>query len=180
MDINYDEILYGAGMYKYGIVDSKSVKYYDDVRKMCEVNTCGHYNKTWACPPAVGTIDECRERCHSYDKMLVFCSKYTLEDAYDYEAMMDAMHDFKQKTRALEDALKPYYDKYLMLSNEGCDLCEECTYPDAPCRHPGRAHGSIEGYGIFVSELAKSAGMEYNNGENTITYFAAVLFNDQG
>jgi hypothetical protein len=39
-------------------------------------------------------------------------------------------------------------------------------------------HHSIEGYGILVSELAKKAGVNYNNGENTITYFGSLLFND--
>ncbi|MFQ6804175.1 MAG: DUF2284 domain-containing protein [Lachnospiraceae bacterium] len=34
---------------------------------------------------------------------------------------------------------------FLILSNEGCDLCSECTYPEAPCRFPDRSHGSIEG-----------------------------------
>ena len=64
-----------------------------------------------------------------------------------------------------------------MLSNEGCDLCDKCTYPDAPCRFPNRAHGSLEGYGIFVSEIAKIAGINYINGANTVTYFGAVICN---
>ncbi|HIV13348.1 MAG TPA: hypothetical protein IAA63_09455 [Candidatus Pullilachnospira stercoravium] len=54
-------------------------------------------------------------------------------------------------------------------------LCSECTYPEAPCRFPDRSHGSIEGYGIMVSDLANQAGINYINGANTVTYFGALL-----
>ena len=65
---------------------------------------------------------------------------------------------------------------YLLLSNEGCKRCEKCTYPDAPCRFPDKLFHSLEGYGFIVSELAKMAGISYINGENTVTYFGAVMF----
>ena len=45
-----------------------------------------------------------------------------------------------------------------------------------PCRHPDLAMSSLETYGINVSELAKAAGMKYINGQNTVTYFGAALF----
>jgi predicted metal-binding protein len=74
--------------------------------------------------------------------------------------------------------MKPYLSDYLVLSNEGCEICKDCLYPHAPCRFPDRLHHSIEGYGILVSDLAKKAGVNYNNGENTVTFFGALLFNN--
>ena len=38
--------------------------------------------------------------------------------------------------------------------------------------------GSLEGYGIFVSELANQAGVKYNNGPCTVTFFGALICND--
>ena len=35
---------------------------------------------------------------------------------------------------------------------------------------------SLATYGINVSKLAKAAGMKYINGQNTVTYFGAALF----
>jgi hypothetical protein len=35
---------------------------------------------------------------------------------------------------------------------------------------------SLEAYCINVSALASSADMKYINGQNTVTYFGAVLF----
>ncbi|MDR0917455.1 MAG: DUF2284 domain-containing protein [Oscillospiraceae bacterium] len=166
-----------AGVYEYGEVDPKTVEFTEEVRKYCEDNVCRQYGKTWACPPAVGTVDECRERARSFDKMLVFSGKYDLEDYTDFEAIHAAMTGFKSIARKLDEEVKPFLSDYLMLSNEGCGMCEVCTYPDAPCRFPDRVHGSIEGYGIYVNKLAEMAGMNYNNGKNTVTFFGALLYN---
>ena len=169
------KILKESGIFQYGLVDTANIRFTQEVRAMCEVNTCRQYGKTWACPPAVGTVEECRARVQQYDTMLVFSVKYDLEDSFDYEGMTVGMLQFKKSCRLLDAALKPYIKDYFILSNEGCDLCSECTYPDAPCRHPDRSHGSLEGYGIFVSELAKQAGIRYNSGADTMTYFGGLV-----
>jgi hypothetical protein len=69
----------------------------------------------------------------------------------DFEGMMRRVLDFKQITNNLESVVTPYLQEYL---------------------------NSIEGYGILVSELAQKACVNYDNGENTITYFGSLLFND--
>lgn len=164
-----------AGFFEYGIVDTGKINFSQEVRKMCEANTCRRYGKTWACPPGVGTLEECRQRIQQYEKMLVFTGKYDLEDSFDFEGMMESARHFSAACRAFDAAMKPHIGNYLVFSNEGCDLCEKCTYPDAPCRFPERAHGSLEGNGIFVNELAKLAQVKYNNGPNTVTYFGALV-----
>lgn len=111
---------------------------------MCEMNTCQMYGRTWACPPATGTVEECKKRIQQYDRMLVLTGKYELEDSFDFEGMMEAAKRFSGACRNFDKAAKPYFKSYLMFSNEGCDLCSKCTYPDAPCRFPDRVHGSLE------------------------------------
>jgi hypothetical protein len=39
---------------------------------------------------------------------------------------------------------------------------------------------SLEAYGVNVSGLASVAGMKYINGQDTVTYFGAVLFSLNG
>ncbi|MDR0812979.1 MAG: DUF2284 domain-containing protein [Oscillospiraceae bacterium] len=174
---NLQEKLDRAGVFQHGIVNPRDVEFSETVRGYCEENLCRQYGKTWACPPAVGTVAECRERAQRYNTMLVFTGKYALEDSYDFDGMMTAMRDFKDIAARLSDEVRPFLSDYLLLSNEGCGRCGVCTYPDSPCRFPDSVHGSIEGYGIFVSKLAEQAGVKYNNGENTVTYFGALLFN---
>ena len=106
--------------------------------------------------------------------MLVFSVKCDLEDSFDYEGMAAGGEKFKQVCLAVDQKVRHHLNDYLLLANEGCDRCEKCTYPDAPCRFPELTHGSLEGYGIFVSELAGQAGIHYLNGANTVTYFAGI------
>jgi predicted metal-binding protein len=173
-----DKILRAAGVFEYGVADPREVEFSQEVRKYCEDNACRQYGKTWACPPAVGTVDECRARAQSYDKMLVFSARYDVEDSADFEGYMRGMKDFKTVANNVDNALKDVFADCLVLGNEGCGVCEDCTYPDAPCRFPDKVHGSIEGYGIWVSKLAQQAGVAYNNGANTITYFGAALWRE--
>ena len=178
MPFELKEILDAVGVFQHGFVETSAIGFSGEVRKMCEVNTCRKYAATWACPPAIGTVEECRDRCLSFRKMLVFSGKYELEDSYDYEGMMAGRATFKAVARDLEKALKPHLDRHIMLANEGCGLCAECTYPGAPCRFPDQVHGAIEGYGIFVNILAQQAGMNYINGTNTVTYFGGLLHDE--
>ncbi len=169
-------VLDGAGIFQYGFVNTADIRFSQDVREMCKMNTCRKYAKTWACPPAIGTVEECKKRIQGYERMLVFSVKYDLEDSFDYEGMVEGMASFKQACRKVDESLRGRIYDYLLLSNEGCDLCKECTYPNAPCRHPERVHGAIEGYGIFVNELAYKANINYINGKDTVTYFGAVAY----
>ena len=141
---------------------------------MCEAGACGKYGKTWACPPGAGTLEECRQRILAFDTLLVFSAKYSLDDPFDYEAMARGAAAFQDLCRELGQRLRALPGGCLLLSNGGCSLCPECTYPDAPCRHPEQAHTSLSANGILVSRLAEQAHIRYNNGPDTVTYFGAA------
>lgn len=170
------EIILGVGFHETGAVDMASLRYDPEIRKLCEDNTCRGYNASWACPPAVGTLDECKQRVEQYDNMLLFSGKFELEDSFDFQGMIDSMGWFKDMVDRLDHEVKCVLSRYQLLSNEGCGRCDSCTWPDAPCRFPDNLHHSIEGYGFQINQLAKQAGIQYNNGKNTVTYFGALLF----
>ena len=157
-------------------LEIKTLEFEEWVRDTCK-NSCRSYNTSWACPPAVGTLEECRLRCEGYSNMLLFNRKYDIEDSFDWEGMSFAMKDFKTTAIKLESLVGPSVGKLLVLVSEGCEKCKKCTYPEAPCRFPERLHHSLEGYGFNVSKLASKAGLHYIGGPNTITYFGAILYN---
>lgn len=169
------QLISDTGFFQYGVVNTADIRFCQEVRVICEQNVCRRYGTTWACPPAVGTVEECEQRLKSYEKMLVLTGKYDLEDSFDFEGMMDGAKTFSRICRTFAAAIRPKLKNFLMFSNEGCDMCQQCTYPDAPCRFPDSAQGSLEANGIFVSELAAQAGVRYNNGPNTVTYFGALV-----
>lgn len=160
-----------------GCIAVSNLNFFPEVRTICEGNSCRNYGTSWACPPAIGTLEECKARVKQYDSMLLFSKKYELEDPFDLEGMTEGLLNFKQTVDVFHRKLTGVLSDCLLLSNEGCGRCETCTYPAAPCRFPDRLYHSIEGYGFAVNELAAAAGLRYNNGANTVTFFGALLFN---
>lgn len=168
-----------SGMWQANFINTKDLLFYPEIREICKGNSCRNYGATWACPPAIGTIDECKKRVMQYGKMLLFSIKYDLEDSFDIEGMSSALLSFKGSVDVFEKKFKVFLPDYLLLSNEGCGRCAKCTYPDFPCRFPEYLHHSIEGYGFNIYELANAAGIKYNNGENTVTFFGGLLFKSE-
>ena len=167
-----------AGITEIGEVDIDELRHEEWVRTLCEENACHNYNTTWACPPAVGTLEECRDRCRAYEHMLLFCKVYRLRESYDLEGMYDSMHLFRRTVDRFDEFVGSLLKHHLFLANGGCDTCKTCSWPDRPCRFPDRLHHSIEGYGFNIMRMAEAAGMEYNHGYNTITLFGALLYSE--
>ena len=173
------EAVEAAGFTEHGALSPRELSWHPEVRAICEGNSCRNYGASWACPPAVGTLSECRERVERFEHMLLLTKKYELESSFDFEAMGDGLQDFKKTVDRLHKSLAPWLEDFQLLSNEGCGRCKQCTYPDAPCRFPELLHHSLEGYGFVVNELAETAGVRYNNGPNTVTFFGALLWNEE-
>ena len=171
-------VVLDAGVFEIGEVSMADLVFEPEIRRICEGNMCRSYGGCWACPPAVGTLAECEERCRQYDRFLLFNCRYPLKSSFDIKGMMTAMREFKTLTEKAADALRPLGLDYMLLSNEGCGKCAKCTWPDAPCRFPDRLYHSIEGYGFNVTRLSKLAGLHYNTGPGTVTYFGALLYKE--
>ena len=171
-----DQDLKAIGVDEYGLLSTAEIDFEPEIRSICEDNACRLYGSNWACPPAVGTVEECRARYLEYKTALVFNAVYPLEDSFDYGGMLQGHGAFKDLCDRLYERVKPRLHKFLLLSNEGCKRCQNCTYPSAPCRYPERLFPSLEGFGIDVAKLAARASIQYMHGENTVTYFGMLLY----
>ena len=56
-----------AGFTRSAPMKASTIELKQEVRDMCAANTCGQYDKNWACPPGCGTLDECRARIAEYE-----------------------------------------------------------------------------------------------------------------
>jgi predicted metal-binding protein len=160
--------------WEYGIISTSSLSYSEELRKSCEQNSCGHYNRCWTCPPAAGTIAKLKEEIDRYNRDFIFTTKYDLEDSFDYEGMVAAKEIHSRLTREMHDKFgrtNPVYGA------GSCTICEKCAYPEA-CRFPEKTYLPVEAAGINVTSLSRTAKVKYNNGENTVTYFSMILFNE--
>ena len=159
---------------QYAWIDPRQIEFSERIRYVCE-HECTMYGKSWACPPAVGSVAECREKVLSYPAGLVFTTLTEVEDIADLEATLATRAPHEQITRQVRDILRQYSPDVLTLSTEACAICEHCTYPNAPCRNPDRMFPCVESYGIVATDLAEKNGIEFYNG-NLITWFSVLCY----
>lgn len=167
------------GAFKAAVIPVSDVKTDPHFRTLCEKNLCGKYGRCWTCPPDAGDINELIARIHKFEYAFVYQTVSELEDSFDIEGMAEAAtrHNELMQTFLVTYTPDTVGCPVLHLGAGGCHVCERCAKIDnQPCRYPEKAISSLETYGINVSELAKSSGMKYINGQDTVTYFGAVLF----
>ena len=157
---------------EYAVIPVGAIIFSSEIRGACEINLCGNYNKCWTCPPAVGSVEEHKERITSFSSALVFTTKHDLEDSFGYEGMTKGRDSHNRLTAEVHERFGKTNPVY---GAGGCAVCETCAFPDI-CRFPLKAFPSIEAAGINITELGNAANLRYNNGENTVTYFSMILF----
>ncbi|MDR3363944.1 MAG: DUF2284 domain-containing protein [Clostridiales Family XIII bacterium] len=159
--------------------DPDILAFTDDVRQMCEQNTCGRYGRAWNCPPVCGTVKELEAACRHYSKGIFVNTVSRIKDSFDWEGMQAGGRGL---CNLLEDirrfAQEAGMADYRIFGGGGCYGCKDCSYPDTPCHHPDKLFTPIEACGINVLQAAKDAGFKYTNGQNTVTFFGMVLYND--
>ena len=157
-------------------MDVSSLRLLKEVREMCAKNTCGQYGRTWVCPPGLGTLKECEKRIRRFRHGLLLQTVGALEDPFDYDSMALLKERHGKNFDAMYADLSADHPDLLALGAGGCSRCEACTYPDAPCRFPQQAYGSMEGYGLLVTEVCRQNGLKYYYGPNTIAYTSCFLY----
>jgi predicted metal-binding protein len=71
-----------------------------------------------------------------------------------------------------ENGVEPY-----ILSTEACAECDRCAWLDGqPCRHPQRMHPCVESHGINVVPVMEQAGLEFQFGQNVVTWISLLFF----
>ena len=157
-------------------LDVSTLKVLPEVRQMCEVNTCGAYNKRWSCPPGCGSIEECENKMKRFSHGILVQTVGDIEDSLDWEGMMEvkSAHDkrFIEGTKRLHKEVP----ELLSLGDGSCSLCKDCTYPDKPCRFPDIQSASMEAFGLFVSDVCKKNNVAYNYGPGKMCYTGCYLY----
>lgn len=147
----------------------------EDVRSMCAADKCGAYGKNWTCPPACGSIPECQVKMQSYTRGILLQSVGHMTKDIDSRCYRETERRHTENFRAFADLIREEYPDALCLGAGGCRVCKVCAYPQ-PCRFPGKAMSSMEGYGLFVTQVCRDAGLPYHYGDRTISFSACILY----
>lgn len=172
----FEQFISQYPIYEYRILDTKDIKIYDRVRIICK-EECERYGSTWACPPGVGTLEECSKRIKSFPHAVFFSSVAEVSDLLNMEEMLSTRRAHEDITNDIGYFLRDEGHEIFILSTESCDICKKCTYKDGmPCRHPDRMHPCLESHGVVANEIVEQQSMEYNLGGNTILWFSMILY----
>ncbi len=165
-------------LYVYFFIDPERLEFSDRIRYICQ-HECPMYGKSWACPPGVGAVAECEKKCLSYRRCLLIGTitesqdignmAYALSTRPEHEKITNQVRDLMQ-----EQGITPY-----ILSTEACAECQRCAILDGqPCRMPERMHPCVESHGINLIPTLEENGLEFQYGDNMITWYSLLFFND--
>jgi predicted metal-binding protein len=169
-----EETALGCGFTKTGRLNASAIKVRTEVRDACAADKCRAYGKSWSCPPACGSLEECEKRLKPYNAGLILQSTGNLDDPFDYEAMSQIGDDHKTRLLNFQECLSSLDCKHLLLGSGCCGICAKCSYP-APCNFPEKMIVSMEAMGIWVSELCTENNIPYYYGPGTLTYVGCLL-----
>lgn len=171
-----EERLAELPLYSYGFFDTRELEFTDRVRWVCE-HECPMYGTTWACPPAVGTVEECRKKCMSYPECLMIASVTEVSDISNIDETLATRPAHEKLTNRVRDEMRELGVRPFILSTEACTICSRCAYLDGlPCRMPGAMHPCVESQGINVTPLLEKFGLEFQYGENVVTWVSLLFF----
>jgi predicted metal-binding protein len=162
------------------ILDTASIQFHEDFRKACAKNFCRKYDTNWMGPPAIGPIQDLRQKAVRYRQGLLFQTVHAVASNFDMKGMLAAAKIHENVFRTLLAGIRKQFpeEEILPLNAGCCGLCEKCGYlTQEPCRHPDQAVSSVEAYGINVIALQKSAGLPYYKGKESVIYVGLILFN---
>jgi predicted metal-binding protein len=175
MSTELKELIKASGFSEIGSFDPDVLVVRPEVRDMCVADRCHAFGKSWSCPPACGSIEKYRELFRRYHKGYLFQTIATMEDAFDYEGIEQGSKEHKRRFNDLVERVSHTQRDILLLGSGACSLCEQCTYPDAPCRHPDKVFPSMEATGLVVYDVCALTDIPYYHGPNTIAFCGCAL-----
>ena len=159
---------------QYDWISTDELLFSERIRYICETE-CPMYNSTWACPPAVGSVEECRARCLAYPHALMFTTMVEVRDIANIEESLATRADHEEIAHQVAELIREQCDDVMVLSTEACAHCEKCAWPDAPCRHPDKMFPCVESHGIIATDIAEKHGIDFIGG-NVVQWFSLVFY----
>ena len=173
-----EEQLSQLPLYIYHSFDPNQLEFSQRIRYICQAE-CPMYGKTWACPPAVGEVEHCKRTCLQYNRCLLVGTITETEDIANIEATLATRPAHEEVTNQVRELFREQGVEPYILSTEACSLCPRCAYLDGqPCRMPDKMHPCVESHGINVIPLLEELGLEFQYGDNMVTWYSLLFYNE--
>lgn len=161
---------------QYAFCTTDELDFSEKVRSICK-NECERYGKSWSCPPGVGSVEECKKKCLSFQHVLLYTTQAEVSDSSIFSEALASRASHEEITRDMLQEMKAAGISCFALSGDSCQICRECAYPDA-CRHPDIAIPCIESYGILIVNLTEKYQIDFYTDMHTVTWFGLIFFHE--
>ena len=163
-------------LFFYGQIDPQSLEFSQRVRYICSAE-CPMYGKTWACPPAVGAVADCQNRCRQYENCLMIGTIAEITTLSNIEEALATRPAHEEITNHIRDLFRAEGVEPYILSTEACSICDRCAWLDGqPCRFPEKMHPCVESHGINLIPALEENGLEFQYGDNIVTWYSLFFF----
>lgn len=171
-----EEKLAELPLYSYFFISPDKLEFSPRVRWICE-HECTQYGKSWACPPGVGTVEDCKSHCLEYGTCLVIATLTEVADISNLEETLETRKEHEEITDQVAEILRQLGAAPFVLSTESCAICPRCATLDGlPCRFPERMHPCVESQGINVIPILEENGLTFQYGQNVVTWISMLLY----
>ena len=171
-----EEKLAELPLLQYEFIKTEELMFSENIRYICKTE-CPMYGKTWACPPGVGEVSECKARVLSYEDALCITTVTEVNDISDIRETLDTRPPHEKLTNQVRDLMREQGVRPYILSTEACDICARCAYLDGlPCRMPGKMHPCLESHGINIIPTLEENGIEFQYGCNVVTWVSLLFY----
>ena len=162
-------------LYFYSYIQPETLEFSERIRYICGAE-CPMYGKTWACPPAVGAVSTCKEKCLKYENCLMIGTVAEVTDIANIEETLATRPAHEEITNIVRDLFREQGVEPYILSTEACEICDRCAYLDGkPCRYPDRMHPCVESHGINLIPALEENGLAFQYGENIVTWYSLQI-----
>ena len=90
---------------QYEFFETSELIFSSRVRYVCETE-CPQYGKSWACPPGVGGVEACQERCQRYPHALLITSMTEVSDISDIQETLSTRGPHEELTRQVNSLIR--------------------------------------------------------------------------
>ena len=163
-------------LYVYHFLQPDELEFSDRIRWICE-NECPMFGTSWACPPAVGTVNACKHKCLGYQNALMIATITEVWDISNIEETLATRPEHEAITDQVRDLFRAQGIEPYVLSTESCAKCDRCSWLDGkPCRFPEKMHPCVESHGINILGIIEELGLTFQYGENVVTWFSLLFY----
>ena len=171
-----EEQLAQLPLYTYHFFKPNELEFTERIRWICQ-HDCPMYGKSWACPPGVGEVSECKARCMQFENCLMISTITEVRDIADLAETLATRPEHEAITNQVRDLMRQQGVDPYILSTEACAECDRCAILDGePCRMPERMHPCVESHGINVLPIIDELGLPFQYGENVVTWFSLLFY----